>query len=148
MTPRWTMSRWSMWKMETWIPTQTRWTAGILPLPLSPSTDPSSWFIGVFCRVIFTKGGIPHIYASNRDDLQRVFGYVVARDRYFTMDLARRLEEYLVNLVGKRDSILTRVNSTEFPMWRMRYSTTRHSDEGMGRVLLRRNQCLCCRRGD
>ena len=37
------------------------------------------------------EGGIPHIYASDRADLARVFGFVQAQDRFFSMDLARRL---------------------------------------------------------
>lgn len=42
-------------------------------------------------QVVRTEASIPHIYAKNRNDLARVEGFVIARDRYFMMDLARRL---------------------------------------------------------
>ena len=42
-------------------------------------------------QVLRTEMGVPHIYASNRADVARVLGFVVARDRYFVMDLQRRL---------------------------------------------------------
>lgn len=42
-------------------------------------------------QVLYTEGGVPHVYARNEDDLYRVLGFVVARDRYFMMDLGRRL---------------------------------------------------------
>lgn len=35
--------------------------------------------------------GIPHIFASNKKDLYKALGYLTARERYFQMDLARRL---------------------------------------------------------
>lgn len=48
---------------------------------------------GLSCdvHVVRTEMGVPHHYAHNRTDLVRVFGYTTARDRYFSMDLARRL---------------------------------------------------------
>ncbi|TXD35590.1 penicillin acylase family protein [Lujinxingia vulgaris] len=42
-------------------------------------------------HVIRTEGNIPHIYAENDVDAARVQGFVTARDRYFMMDLTRRL---------------------------------------------------------
>ncbi len=42
-------------------------------------------------HVVRTEGDIPHLYAADRNDLARVQGYVTARDRFFMMDLARRL---------------------------------------------------------
>ena len=42
-------------------------------------------------HVVRTEVGVPHIYAENRNDLGRVLGFVVARDRYFILDLQRRL---------------------------------------------------------
>ncbi len=42
-------------------------------------------------QVIRTEGNVPHIYARNRSDLAFVQGFVMARDRFFMMDLARRL---------------------------------------------------------
>src|SRR5690606_7718544 len=42
-------------------------------------------------QVVRTEANIPHIYAHSRRDLAIVQGFVVARDRFFMMDLARRL---------------------------------------------------------
>ncbi len=42
-------------------------------------------------HVVRTEGGVAHIYASNATDLARVHGFVAARDRFFVMDLLRRL---------------------------------------------------------
>lgn len=42
-------------------------------------------------QVVRTELGVPHIYAANRTDLGRALGFVVARDRYFVLDLQRRL---------------------------------------------------------
>ena len=42
-------------------------------------------------HVVRTKGNVPHIYAANDTDLARVHGFVAARDRFFVMDLLRRL---------------------------------------------------------
>ncbi len=42
-------------------------------------------------HVVRTEASVPHIYASNRNDLGRVQGFVQARDRFFIMDLQRRL---------------------------------------------------------
>jgi penicillin amidase len=41
--------------------------------------------------VIRTEGNVPRIYGENRADVARVQGFVIARDRYFEIDLARRL---------------------------------------------------------
>ncbi len=53
-----------------------------------------SWaFDGLTCpaHVVRTEMGVPHIYAQNQVDLARIQGFVVARDRYFMMEIARRL---------------------------------------------------------
>lgn len=42
-------------------------------------------------QVIRTEGNVPHIYGATREDVAFVFGFVSARDRFFMMDLARRL---------------------------------------------------------
>jgi penicillin amidase len=42
-------------------------------------------------HVFRTDGNVPHIFAHNRRDLALAMGYVVATDRYFVMDLGRRL---------------------------------------------------------
>ena len=41
--------------------------------------------------VIRVEGNIPHVYATNRADLVRVLGFVQARDRFFEIDMQRRL---------------------------------------------------------
>lgn len=42
-------------------------------------------------HVLRTEGNIPHIYAQNRLDLMHVAGFIQASDRFFFMDLQRRL---------------------------------------------------------
>lgn len=52
-------------------------------------------------QVVYTEAGVPHIYAKNRRDLQRVQGFLVGRDRLFMLDLARRLGQgRLTELMG------------------------------------------------
>ena len=41
-------------------------------------------------HILRTADNVPHIYARNRIDLSRANGFVVARDRFFFLDLARR----------------------------------------------------------
>jgi len=42
-------------------------------------------------HVLRTENNHPHIYAENDNDLACAMGYVTARDRFFAMELARRL---------------------------------------------------------
>lgn len=69
-----------------------------------PPETPEEWLLSVSeteslalpglrepVHVVRVEGSIPHIYAANRHDLAMVQGYVVARDRFFVMDLGRRL---------------------------------------------------------
>ncbi|MFT4032690.1 MAG: penicillin acylase family protein [Siphonobacter sp.] len=44
-------------------------------------------------EVYYDEYGIPHIYASNEDDLFYAFGYVHAQDRLFQMEMIRRLAD-------------------------------------------------------
>ncbi|TNE92611.1 MAG: penicillin acylase family protein [Deltaproteobacteria bacterium] len=44
-------------------------------------------------HVVYTEAGVPHLYAENRRDLARVQGFVVARERFFQVDLVRRLSQ-------------------------------------------------------
>ena len=48
---------------------------------------------GLSCpaHVLRTEGNVPHIFAHDRADLAFATGYVFATDRYFFLDLARRL---------------------------------------------------------
>lgn len=42
-------------------------------------------------HVVLTEAGVPHMYAADREDLAVLQGFWVARDRYFFMDMGRRL---------------------------------------------------------
>lgn len=42
-------------------------------------------------HVVRTEGQVGHVYAKSRKDLSRIMGFVTARDRYFQMELTRRL---------------------------------------------------------
>jgi len=42
-------------------------------------------------EVIFTEMDVPHVFAESEADAGRALGYVLARDRFFTMDIVRRL---------------------------------------------------------
>jgi penicillin amidase len=44
-------------------------------------------------EVIFDDHAVPHIYASNEEDLFRAFGYIHAQDRLFQMEVLRRLAD-------------------------------------------------------
>ena len=41
--------------------------------------------------VVYTASGVPHVYAETDRDLAVAFGFTLARDRFFQVDLARRL---------------------------------------------------------
>lgn len=42
-------------------------------------------------HVVRTEADVPHVFAESRRDLMRVYGFLVARDRWFMIDLGRRL---------------------------------------------------------
>lgn len=44
-------------------------------------------------QVLRTEGNIPHIYAETELDAYRAAGFIMARDRYFEFELARRLAQ-------------------------------------------------------
>jgi len=51
--------------------------------------------------VIRDEWGIPHIYASNEEDLSFALGYCHAQDRFFQMDMARRsIRGMLSEIIG------------------------------------------------
>ncbi len=53
-------------------------------------------------HVIRTESNVPHVYAADRHDLGYVYGFVLARDRYFVIDLARRLGQgTIAELLGQ-----------------------------------------------
>lgn len=46
--------------------------------------------LGDSVRVVYDDRGVPHIFASSVEDATRALGFVVARDRFFQMELATR----------------------------------------------------------
>jgi penicillin amidase len=62
------------------------------PAPLTPIVSGTMALAGLSApvRVIRDQWGVPHIYATNRDDLFMTQGFVQAEDRLFQMDLWRR----------------------------------------------------------
>ncbi|NMM49578.1 penicillin acylase family protein [Marinigracilibium pacificum] len=53
-------------------------------------------------KVIYDHHGVPHIYAKNEIDAYRVLGYTQAKDRFFQIDLFRRIGSgTLAELFGK-----------------------------------------------
>ncbi len=57
-----------------------------------PETE--SWVFGELeapAYVVRTEHNVPHVYAHNVRDLGFVLGFVIARDRYFMLELTRRL---------------------------------------------------------
>ncbi len=44
-------------------------------------------------HVIRTEHDVPHVYAANELDAQRVLGFVIARDRYFQLEVVTRLAQ-------------------------------------------------------
>ena len=61
--------------------------------------------------VIRTEGNIPHIYARNRADLSLVHGFVVASDRFFMLDMARRLSSGTLSEILGQDALEMDVES-------------------------------------
>ncbi|MBM4344051.1 MAG: penicillin acylase family protein [Deltaproteobacteria bacterium] len=60
----------------------------ILGVPLKAEYDLP---LSAEAHVVRTEGDVAHIYAKNRKDLSVVAGFVLARHRYFQMELTRRL---------------------------------------------------------
>ncbi len=61
--------------------------------------------LGGAAHVVFTESDVPHVYAENREDLARVSGFVVARDRFFEMDMARRLSQGTISALLGQDAL-------------------------------------------
>ncbi len=54
-------------------------------------------------RVIRDKHGVPHIFAKDLNDAARALGYLHAQDRFFQMDITRRVTEgRLAEIIGSR----------------------------------------------
>lgn len=78
------------------------WLIGLLagckaepePSPLLEVEQTEQWQIPGMIHdayVVRTEGNVPHLYATNRQDLARLAGFVQARDRFFVLDMTRRL---------------------------------------------------------
>lgn len=63
------------------------------PVILDVAQTSTTTFDALTCEVhvVRTPGDVPRIYAHDRLDAARALGFVYARDRYFTLDAARRL---------------------------------------------------------
>lgn len=72
--------------------------------PLSDLTADSTWTVPGLTGeavIVRTTGGIPYVYAADRADLSAAAGFVLATDRFFMIDLVRRLSAgRLSELVG------------------------------------------------
>lgn len=64
-------------------------------------------------RVIRDKHGVPHIFAGDLKDAARTLGYLHAQDRFFQMDITRRvLQGRLAETIGPRGLPLDRLYRT------------------------------------
>ena len=48
-------------------------------------------------HVVRTEHSVPHVYAENDLDARRVLGFVIAKDRYFQLDVVSRLSQGLIS---------------------------------------------------
>ena len=62
-------------------------------------------------HVVRTEGNVPHIYAADRHDLAVAMGFVFASDRYFFLDLARRLSLGQVSAILGQDALETDIDA-------------------------------------
>ncbi|MCB9760408.1 MAG: penicillin acylase family protein [Alphaproteobacteria bacterium] len=62
-------------------------------------------------QVVRAESNVPYVYAYDREDMGRVLGFVMARDRYFEMDLARRLGLGTVSELLGQDALETDMES-------------------------------------
>ncbi|MEQ1502040.1 MAG: penicillin acylase family protein [Myxococcota bacterium] len=66
------------------------------PSPLLDVAETEAWTIPGLrgpAYVVRVEGNIPYVYAADRTDLARAVGFVVARDRYFMIEMIRRLAQ-------------------------------------------------------
>jgi len=62
-------------------------------------------------HVVRTEGNVPHIYAMDRSDAAIGMGFVFATDRYFFLDLARRLSLGQVSAILGQDALETDIDA-------------------------------------
>lgn len=76
-----------------------------LPAPFAGVEVRERWSIPELSAeafVVRTEMNVPHVYAASRLDAMRVLGFVMARDRFFQMDLTRRLSQgRIAELLGE-----------------------------------------------
>jgi len=85
--------------------TFNRWTQG--PLPQTEGTLTIAGLTDAV-EVIRDENGIPHIYATNMNDLRFAQGYVQAQDRWWQMEFFRRTGRgELQELTGQTDSLMS-----------------------------------------
>ena len=83
-------------------------------------------------QVVRVESDIPHIYAKNPHDLALVNGFVMARHRYFMMDLARRLALGKVTEILGSAALETDMESRGTGMTYVADQITAGLDEEMG----------------
>jgi penicillin amidase len=76
------------------------------------SADGEAW-------IVRTPYGVPYVYATTDTDLARATGFVVATDRFFVMDMARRLARGRLAEVLGQDALSTDVESRGMGMTRV-----------------------------
>lgn len=68
-------------------------------------------------HVVRTEEFVPHVYAENDLDARRVLGFVIARDRYFQLDVVARLSQGLITEllgdVGLESDIQSRMTGSD-----------------------------------
>jgi penicillin amidase len=77
-----------------------------------PGADGEAW-------IVRTPYDVPYVYATTDADLARATGFVVASDRYFVMDLARRLARGQLSEVLGQDALSTDLESRGMGMTRV-----------------------------
>jgi penicillin amidase len=83
------------------MPPSTPEQAALLAIP-APGPALALPNLSAPAHVLYTEAGRPHVYAANRLDMGRVVGFLVARDRFFVMDLQRRLGQgTIASLLGE-----------------------------------------------
>ncbi len=84
------------------------------PSPILSVPQTGTWTIPELAcdaHVVRTAGAIPHVYAHDRVDLARAYGFVQAQDRYFEMELVRRLGLGTVSELLGQDALETDMES-------------------------------------
>lgn len=64
-------------------------------------------------EVLYNEFGVPHIFGHDDADVARVHGYLIARDRFFFLDLSRRLGLGTVSELVGQDGLDTDIESRQ-----------------------------------